>query len=143
MTVYSTPTEPGENVLDSRDLTFREQDIEVEFGLDGVSFGGPAEFTAHIRETDEDVADEYERLYAVNEEGRSTFGAGDWDASGIILIEDGYFEDYARDLADDIGAIDSEYDWPLTHIDWPAAAASLQQDYSAIDYGGYTYWGRA
>ena len=65
---------------------------------------------------------------------------GDWYPGD--LIRDDAFEDHARALADDIGAVDSEASWPSSHIDWPAAAAALQQDYSEVEYGGVTYWYR-
>jgi len=57
-------------------------------------------------------------------------------------INDTYFEDYARQLAEDIGAIDPKADWPLTYIDWKAAAAALRQDYAEVDLDGTTFWVR-
>lgn len=139
---YTVPTEAGENVLDSRDLAARQQEIEDEYELDYEVYTGPAEFAAHIRETDEDVADEYELLYAVNEDGRATFGAGDWDEGAVILVLDDYFEDYAEQLASDIGAISDDAGWPLSFIDWSAAADALRQDYTSFTYDGHEYWGR-
>lgn len=56
------------------------------------------------------------------------------------LIPEDEFEDYARDLAADIGAIDSDAGWPLSYIDWSAAADALQSDYTPITYQGTTYW---
>lgn len=69
-------------------------------------------------------------------------GVPDWEY-GATLIRDYDFEDYARELADDIGAIDSEAGWPLSYIDWPAAARALQIDYIDVDFDGVTYWVRA
>jgi antirestriction protein len=37
-------------------------------------------------------------------------------------------KDYAEELADDIGAIPDDLSWPLTHIDWDAAARDLEYD---------------
>lgn len=62
---------------------------------------------------------------------------GDWYPGS--LIADSYFEDYARELADDIGAIDSNAGWPTRHIDWKAAAAELATDYSEVEVAGCTY----
>ena len=65
---------------------------------------------------------------------------GDWYP--ITLIRDSYFEDYAEELADDIGAIDRRAGWPLTCIDWKQASRELQQDYSSVEFDGVTYWYR-
>lgn len=61
---------------------------------------------------------------------------------GATVIRDDEFEDYARQLAEDIGAIDSEASWPLGCIDWAEAARLLQQDYTSFEYDGCTWWVR-
>lgn len=68
--------------------------------------------------------------------------APDWK-HGEALIRDSYFEDYARELADDIGAVSKDANWPNNHIDWEAAADALKQDYTSVDYGGVEYWIRS
>lgn len=67
--------------------------------------------------------------------------ASDW-RHGETLIRDSHFEDYAQQLAEDIGAIERNVSWPYTCIDWGRAASELQQDYTAVDFGGVTYWVR-
>lgn len=67
---------------------------------------------------------------------------GNWEY-GETLIADSYFETYAEDLANDIGAIDRDAKWPLSHIDWAAAAEDLKQDYTSIDFDGITFWMRS
>lgn len=62
---------------------------------------------------------------------------------GETLIADGYFEDYARELADDIGAVKGSKAWPLTCIDWEKAARELQMDYTSVSYQGKDYWFRS
>ena len=52
------------------------------------------------------------------------------------LIAESYFETYAQELAEDIGAIPSDLQWPVRHIDWEAAADELSQDYSEFDFDG-------
>src|SRR5208283_4356595 len=69
-------------------------------------------------------------------------GISEWE-DGATLIRDSYFEQYAEELADDIGAIDKNAGWPLTCIDWTKAAEQLQQDYSSVDYDGVDYWVRS
>lgn len=54
------------------------------------------------------------------------------------LIADDDFEDYARELAEDIGAAPS-VGWPGSYIDWEAAADALRQDYTTVEYDGTTY----
>ena len=62
------------------------------------------------------------------------------DADNPLLIADSYFEDYAMEYADEIGAIDSSARWPLAHIDWKAAAEELQSDYTSITFDDCDYW---
>ena len=98
------PTDSNEDMLDSRDLVDRQQEIEDEFNLDYEEYPGPDDFAEHISEHedgDDDLAAEYMTLYGFNEEGRSTFGAAEWDL-GVTLVNDSHFEDYARQLADDL-----------------------------------------
>lgn len=69
-------------------------------------------------------------------------GCSDWKY-GEALIRDSYFATYAEELASDIGAIDRNAKWPLSHIDWEAAADELKMDYTAIDFDGVEYWIRS
>lgn len=55
------------------------------------------------------------------------------------FIEECDFEDYARELAEEIGAIDKNASWPNTCIDWQQAAEELKSDYSSIEWNGTTY----
>jgi hypothetical protein len=57
----------------------------------------------------------------------------------VTLIGDGDFEDYARDLAESIGAISSDSGWPIDYIDWSGAADALRSDYTTIEWDGDTY----
>lgn len=42
-------------------------------------------------------------------------------------------EDFAMDMAENIGAIDPNATWPLGYIDWERAARDLMMDYSEHD----------
>jgi uncharacterized protein (UPF0335 family) len=84
-------------------------------------------------------AEELKALKALAEEAESS---PDWN-HGETLIRDTYFEDYARELAEDIGAISRDMDWPCNCIDWEEAADELKQDYSSVDFDGVDYWIRA
>ena len=62
---------------------------------------------------------------------------------GGPFVHENDFEDYARELADDIGAIPSDAQWPCTCIDWEKAADELRMDYSSVEWNGETYLYRA
>lgn len=61
---------------------------------------------------------------------------------GVFFIAERDFVDYARELADDIGAVDMNAGWPTRCIDWQQAADELAQDYSATTIYGSTYYYR-
>lgn len=65
----------------------------------------------------------------------------DWQY-GEMIIAEWAFEDYARELADDIGAINTDSAWPASFIDWSAAADALKQDYTSADIDGTTWYYR-
>lgn len=71
--------------------------------------------------------------------GEASGYADDWE-HGCALIRDSHFEDYAQELADDIGAIPADARWPTTCIDWKQAARELQMDYTSAEFDGVTYW---
>jgi predicted RNA-binding Zn-ribbon protein involved in translation (DUF1610 family) len=87
----------------------------------------------------DDEAEELAALKALQDEAEGY--CSDWQ-HGATLIRDSYFEEYAEQFADDIGAIDRNASWPICHIDWKAAAESLQMDYTSVDFDGVTYWVR-
>lgn len=45
-------------------------------------------------------------------------------------------EEFAQDLAEDIGAVPAEYSWPASYIDWERATRDLFMDYSSEDAPG-------
>lgn len=61
---------------------------------------------------------------------------------GETLIREDYFTEYAQQLAEDIGAINPDAQWPLTYIDWERAADALKMDYTTVEYRGNTYYAR-
>lgn len=85
-------------------------------------------------------ADEAEELATLEKLAEEASGyAADWDY-GETLIRGSYFQEYAQQLAEDIGAIDPDARWPNNCIDWERAASELQSDYTAVDFDGVTYW---
>ena len=83
-----------------------------------------------------------DELKALKELAEEASGSPDWEY-GETLIRDSYFENYARELAEDTGAIKGDEDWPLRHIDWEAAADELKNDYFSVDFDGVEYWIRS
>jgi len=106
-----------ENVIDSRDVIARIEELEEET-------------------EDIELVEELQHLKALAEEASDS---KDWEY-GETLIRDSYFEEYAQELAEDIGAIPQDLKWPFTCIDWEEAASELQIDYISVDFGGVTYW---
>lgn len=103
-----------------------------------------------IDDLNEDPTDEYAesivvRMSALAQEFSCVFDPADLrripDNNGPVVAES-MFEDYARQLAEDLGAIDQSAGWPSCHIDWEAAAESLQMDYTSISWDGETYYYR-
>jgi uncharacterized protein (UPF0335 family) len=86
------------------------------------------------------TSDEAKELAALQSVAEQAEGyASDW-RHGETLIRDDYFEDYARQLAEDCGMVKEGAQWPNNCIDWEQAASELQTDYTSIDFDGVTYW---
>lgn len=124
----------GNDVIDSRDLIARLEELNE---LDQT--WNPEDEHPEDPMTD-DEREELNALRAICDEGESSIS--DW-FSGVALIRDSYFTEYAQELADDIGAINRDAQWPLDCIDWDRAAEALKQDYGTVEIEGYTYYGRS
>lgn len=87
---------------------------------------------------------EHKKLCLLLDELKDYRGDEQWRGgwSPIALVADSYFEDYARELADDYGMVKRGAKWPNNHIDWAAAADELKGDYSPVDFDGVTFWYR-
>jgi hypothetical protein len=93
---------------------------------------------------DQDEADELQALTELLAELKGNGGDEQWNGDWypVTLIRDSYFREYAVELADEIGAVDSNAGWPNNCIDWEEAARELRMDYSSVEYAGITYWYR-
>jgi hypothetical protein len=116
------PFSNADDMIDSRDVIARIEYLRT-FVEDNPDHDD-ARHELTILETLEDEASGY---------------AADW-RHGETLIRDSYFEDYARELAEDIGSIQRDATWPNNHIDWPAAADELKGDYTSVTFDGVDYW---
>lgn len=152
-----------ENIIDSRDVVARFEELQeehvslahdVQEAEDNVRLHHDGELDDHgdypeheeLRECrqalddwEADNLEELETLRELNRQGEDY--SSDW-RHGESLIRDSYFEEYAQDLAEDIGAIDRNAAWPMSCIDWEQAARELKMDYTPIDFDGVTYWVR-
>lgn len=91
-----------------------------------------AEVEKEGAELDEDDAEELEELLDLKEEVGS-----EWK-HGVVLIPESDFEDYCKDLCDDIGDIPKDLPDYIV-IDWEATANNLRVDYSEAEFQGETY----
>lgn len=128
MTTYMTIEDVrGDERIDSRDL------IELR------------EAMALMLDAEDDALDADERtelgaaIAAIDE--LADAGVEDW-IYGASMIRADTFEDYARELAEDIGAINSDASWPNTCIDWKRAAWELSMDYTSVSFLGHDYYVR-
>lgn len=104
------------NIIDTRDLLKREAEIE------------------EIDNLGQDEASELVELVKLRDEiGEETMREGET----MIPVDD--FTEYAKELAEDIGSITGEEQWPLSHIDWEAAADELKADYIEVSYADRQY----
>ena len=126
-----------DDLIDSRDVIARIEELATE--LDGATLN---EETSTWKLDGVDMTEqreELDKLEALAAQGEDY--APDW-SRGETMIHDGYFQDYAEQLADDIGAINSEATWPNNCIDWKRATRELKMDYTSIDFDGAVYWVR-
>ncbi len=135
-------------VIDSRDLIERSKEIESEIEdlesdreqlrdeLSDTDLPEDAErLRAELSGIEDEIKDLREEQGEIEALGEDV---SEWE-DGATLIHEDYFEEYAQELAEDIGAIDRNASWPLTCIDWKEAAEQLAQDYTHVDYDGETY----
>lgn len=138
------PPELGQDIIDSRDVIERLEELENaatdeanDLGCTACGEGsGP---DGEIPALCDECADELRMWRDFTDQGSSA--SADWEYGEAFILES-YFTTYAQQLADDIGAVDAKADWPNAYIDWEAAAEALQGDYSSIEVDGYTYYAR-
>jgi hypothetical protein len=123
--------------LEAASAKLEESDDESEYGETigeyhyWITEAEPGQFE------DEDDAKEFKAWTELREDC-----AGYGWSSGIHLIADSAFQDYAEEFASDIGAISPNASWPNNYIDWERAALELQSDYTSTEIDGETYWYR-
>jgi hypothetical protein len=119
-----------DNIIDNRDVIARIDELKELIGDAPTAEELEADYG---RDADDPFELEREELAALEAL------AADWEY-GETLIRDSYFKEYAMELAEDIGAVNSQASWPNNCIDWDQAARELRMDYTSVDFGGVTYW---
>ena len=137
-----------EDVLDSRDIIERFEELgdEIEESEERLRELQGMDDDERSMEEDNEMEEleleleEYQSIKTLAEEAEDY--CPDWPY-GEQFIRDSYFVEYAQQLAEGIGAISCDAEWPNNHIDWPAAADELKMDYTSYEINGETYWARS
>lgn len=100
-----------------------------------------AEGAEIVAEQDEDDKAELALIEGLLERLKGYGGNHQWEGDWYpdVLIRRSYWVEYAEQLANDIGAVNSDAGWPNSCIDWEKAAEQLEIDYSTEDYDGVEY----
>lgn len=129
----------AQDIIDSRDIIERLEELRSMREDYDESMNDYNEDPENNEKPDPMDDDDIEELRILEELEEEASASPDWQY-GEALIRDSYFTEYAQDMAEDIGAISRDLQWPLYHIDWDAAAESLKQDYFSVNYDGVEYW---
>lgn len=130
--MHKTTIENTEDIIDSRDIISRIEELESCFEDHNSDPTG-----GHW--SDEDAA-ELAALQALAQEAEDS---PDW-IHGETLIRRSYFVDYIAELIDDCYELPKEMNsgqWPYRHMtmDYEAAANEAEQDYMSVDFDGVEY----
>ena len=128
------------NVIDVRDIIARVLELRDERDAYNEKMGSPDAWDGVPDGEPEELAMLEGILSELAGYGGDEEFEGDWYP--VALIADSYFQEYAQDLAEECGMVDTSARWPMTCIDWEQAARELQMDYGSIEINGYTYWYR-
>src|SRR3982750_2500786 len=130
----------GTDIIDSRDLLKELRDLLADPSYDYSDDPSDRdEWFAPDSEDKERVETLRDVLAELPESTVDSLHGNSW---GCTLIAEDAFTDYARELAEDIGAISGDEQWPLSYIDWEAAARALKMDYTTVELDNVTYYAR-
>jgi len=136
----NTTLDLSANIIDVRDIIERVKELRDERDAQDITeneYGGPNDTWSDERT---ELAELENLLSDLQGMGGDEQFEGEWYP--VTLIRDDYFTEYAQELAEDIGALNADAEWPNNCIDWDKAADMLQQDYSSVGVGELTYWTR-
>lgn len=138
MTTTTEQITNDQDYIDVRDVIARVEHLEQ------LRQPGPVDLGDDNDTAQDDLFMELAMLESLLSDLEGNGGDEEWRGSWypVTLIRESYFKDYAEQLAEDIGAINSEASWPNNHINWEAAANELLIDYSSTEIDGVTYYYR-
>lgn len=121
-----TAMDNTDDILDVRDIIERVEELRED------------------EDKDEDEAEQLRTLEALLDDLKGYGGDHQWNGDWypVTLVRDSYFEDFARDEAEQLDLVKPDVTWPYTCIDWEQAARELQVDYTSVEFGDVTYWYR-
>ena len=125
-----------EDVLDSRDIIERIDELEAELKIDPET-----DINSLTEEEIGDKAEEYEELQTLRSLAEEGENCTDWKY-GATLIRESYFTDYTEELCKDCGYISRDFPF-FIEIDWERTADNVKQDYSSVDFNGVEYYLRS
>jgi hypothetical protein len=128
----------GADIIYSRDVDGKIAELQEErlMACGRSETEGRDGETPHPDYWSDDQEDDLKRLLKLRDDVNSP----EWK-HGLVLVCDNHFQEYAENLASDIGGYNpNDVSWPYTFIDWEKAAEALKQDYSGVEYGDTTYW---
>ena len=134
-----------DDIIDVRDIIARVEELREERDdLQTALDGGSQEDINALAEWETDNAEELAELESLLDDLNGMGGDEQWEGDWypVTLIRGSYFQDYAQELAEECGMIDTNAKWPMTCIDWEQAARELKYDYSSVEVNGVTYWTR-
>lgn len=128
----------GQNVIDSRDIIARINELESQFSERLEAHEGKARNLIEATEEVPDDFDELEELMHLQELAEEASGyASDWQY-GEALIRRSYWVEYVEDMLKDIGDLPQNIPHYI-EIDWQKTADNIEADYTTVDYGGVEY----
>ena len=139
MTTETKEITNSEDYIDVRDVIARVEHLEQLRQEGPVDLGDDDNY-----KDQDDLFAELATLESLLEELAGNGGDEEWRGAWypIGLVRDSYFEDFARDEAEQLDLVKSDARWPYTCIDWKQAAEELKQDYTTVEFDGVTYWYR-
>ena len=153
----------SEDLIDSRDIIARIEELEEERQALEDAFDEAAEAKEQVEDgdldlhdavldarealTEWDASEEAEELAALKALEEEASASPDW-SYGETIINGDYFTKYIKDLIDDCYEMPKEMNsgaWPWRHvtIDYEAAADEAKQDYMEVTLLGNTFFIRA
>ena len=120
-----------DDMIDVRDVIARVEHLEQ------LRQPGPIDLGDDNETAQDDLFAELASLESLLSDLEGNGGDEEWRGAWypITLIRESYFETYARELAEDIGAINSEATWPNNCIDW-------KQRQRPTEFNGVTFYYR-